>query len=184
MKNVIKHYFPLIISVLGALFAFQIFFHGVAELPSDLFTAIGRTFTDLKQKDNLSTIAQKEEAQPKVPLPSILYTGRTLTIGNAFYLQDLFTLSFSDGTIVSPNARTDAALYLNDIRNLAGESVLTSLSSFEIENLEELPSPVVYDTEQQLLHFHQSGIYQLSLRLFLEGEDGVLFTCSIPVEVN
>lgn len=173
MKPFIKQYFPLILTVLGACFAIQIFFHGLGRLPSNIFTYMGASFSDFNQKDNLSTVAQKMEARPNVPLPSIIYSGKTLTIGKAIYFPDLFPLS-----------ETNAALYLDDIRNQNGISVLTSLSSSEIETLEELPSGVIYDKEQQLLYFYDSGIYQVSLRLFLEGNDGILLECNIPVEVN
>ena len=173
MKQFIKQYFPLILTVLGACFAIQIFFHGFGTLPSNIFTHMGSSFSTLNQKDNLSTVAQKMEAQPDVPLPSLLYTGKTLILGEAVCFPDLFPLS-------DPSA----AVYLNDIKNQNGISVLTILTSDEIDNLEELPSEVIYDKEQQLLYFHNSGIYQISLRLFLEGKDGILFECSIPVEVN
>lgn len=184
MKNLIKHYFPLILTVLCAFFAIGIFFHRFTNSPYDIFTSIGSSFSDVKQKDNLSTVVQKEEAQPKAPLPSILYTGGTLTVGNVFPFQELFTLLFSDGTTTSPSAITTAALYLNDIQTLDGVSVLTQFSSHEIETFEELPSAVVYDKEKKVLYFYQTGTYKLSLHFFPDGEDGIFFECMIPVEVN
>lgn len=184
MVNMIKHYFPFILAVFCTIFAIQIFFHGFAASPYDLYTSLGTIFSDTKQADNSSSIAQKMEAHPKVPLPSIQYVGKTLMTGDPVHFQELFTLTFSDGMVVSPTSITHAALYLDDIKNSKGNSVLTQLTSLEIANLEEVPTAAIYDTEQDLLYFHNSGIYKIILRLFVEGEDGIVFECNIPVEVN
>lgn len=184
MKNILKLYFPLILTVLSVFFILQFLFHGLADTSSNLFVAIGNNYTDAKQKDNRSLVAQKEGAQPKAPLPSIAYTGGTLITGEDFSFPKLFTLTYFDGTVLSLDAATTAAIYLKDIRNKENDSVLTRLTSMEIKDLEELPSPSVYDTDKQLLYFYQNGIYHLTLQLFIDGEDGIYFTCNIPVEVN
>lgn len=183
MKTVIKQYFPWILTVLCAVFAIHIFFHGFANENHTIFDEIGKLFSNTNQKDNQSNIAQQIEAQPQAPLPSIKYDGNTLTVGELYEFESLFTLSFPDGTMESA-ALSNTALYLVEVKNSAGNSVLTKLSASAIENLEELPSAAIYNEEEQLLSFHTSGIYTLYLRMFYQYEDGVLYQCNIPVEVR
>ena len=184
MKNVLKYYFPLLLTVLCVFFILQILFWNISEPSANMFTSIGERLGNIKQTDNTTMVAKKEGAKPQTPLPSITYSGGTLTSGTAVSFPKLFTLTYADGSTASPAASTTAAVYLSDIRNTEQTPVLTRLSSKEIQTLEELPSAVVYDTDRQLLYFYQNGIYSLSLQFFVDGEDGVYFACQIPVEVH
>lgn len=184
MKETIKHYFPLILTMLCAVFAIHILFRGFTNSSHGIFTDIGGYFSNYVQKDNLISIAEQIEAQAKTPLPTPKYIGKTLTVGEANSFDDLFALEQSDGSLVSISDLPTAALYLVDVKYSTGTSALTKFSSTDVENLEEIPSAAVYDTEKHLLYFHSSGIYTLYIRLYYDYRPGILFQCQVPVEVR
>lgn len=184
MKETIKHYFPLILTVLSAICAIQIFFHGSGNSQNGIFTDIGTYFSNGMQKNNFTSVAGQVESQKQTPLPTPKYVGNTRIVGEANTFEELFVLQFSDGTLSTIDESATAALYLLDIKNSNDTSVLTKLRSADIDNLEEVPSSVIYDTEKQLLYFHQGGIYKLYIRLYFDHRPGVLYECQIPVEVG
>lgn len=184
MKEIIKHYFPFILTVLCAVCALSIFFYGFTDSQNGIFTDIGTYFSNETQKNHLTAVASQVEALEKAPLPTLIYNGNTLLVGEPHTWNELFTLHFSDGTISKLEEQATAALYLIDVAVSDGSSVLTRLSSAEIDSLEELPSAAIYDIEKQLLYFHKSGIYTLRIRFYFDYRPGVLFECQVPVEVR
>ncbi len=175
MKESIKQIFPLILTALCALFGISILYQ--------VFD-IGTAFSNIRQKNNTTTISDKLEAQEKDPFPSLLYIGKTLTTGSAYVLSDLFLIKTDLDTQSIPVSSPNIALYLIDVTSENGKSLLTTLSSSDIENLEELPSSVIYDSDKHLLYFLKNGIYTLHVRLYYNNRPGVLFECQIPVEMR
>lgn len=173
MNETIKQFFPLVLAILCTLCVMILFFYGFSNHSHGLFFDIGSGFSNLKQKDFTTHISEEMNAQQE-PLPTLTYVGKTLTTGNAYPFLDLFQIESS----------TDTALYLFDVTSANGTSLLTTLSSSDIEHLEELPSPAVYDSDKGLLYFYQNGIYTLSLRLYHNHRPSVLYECQIPVETR
>ncbi len=184
MKRTITHLFPLLLTLLCTIFALFLLLGQSSDSTMGIFTKIGSHFGNISQKDNVSSVAEKAEALEKVPLPTPNYVGESLLVGDVHSFADLFTLKFADGTTSTLRETPNTALYLMDVKMDNGTSVLTKLSSFDQENSEEIPSAAVYDTQNHLLSFHQSGIYTLSLQLYYDHRPGVFFVCRIPVEVR
>lgn len=176
MKETIKHYLPFALTALCAVFAIPILF--------SIFPLIGESFTGITQKDYTTTVAQNMKAQLAEPLPTLKYAGATLTVGDANAFEDLFLIQFSDGTTAPLEELSDTSLYLVDIKLPNDTSVLSRLSSTDIDTLEAVPSAAIYDTEQQLLYFHKHGIYTFYIRLYYKHRPGILYECQVPVETR
>ncbi|MBR2045127.1 MAG: hypothetical protein IJ958_03205 [Agathobacter sp.] len=166
MKETIKHYFPLVLTVLGAIYAIYIIFHSIAE--------IGLIFENASQKDNKTYIAQTLATQLEEDFPTPTYIGNSLIVGEGYVFETLFELDTDSTT----------ALYLVDVKASNNSSVLTRLSTKSIKSLDQLPSAAIYDSEQHRLYFHNSGIYTLLIRLYYDHRPGILFECQIPVEAR
>ena len=176
MKESIKHFFPLILTILCTLSGIYLLLYS--------FSNIGNAFSNLSQKHPSTSIAEKLASQQNTSFPNLIYVGKTLTVGKPNLLSDLFSIKTSADTSSARSTHTDTKLYLVDAKSAKGTSLLTTLSSSEIENMEEIPSAVIYDPNEQLVYFYKSGIYTLSLRLYYGPHAGVLFECQIPVEVR
>lgn len=183
MKKAIKHYFPLILTVLCVVFAISILFYGFTS-QNGIFTEIGSHYLSNTQKNNSSSVAEEVEALEKAPLPTPKYIGNALITGETYSFDELFSLELSDGSQILVDEVDTAGLYLIDIKYPGGSSVLTELSTEAIASLEEIPSAAIYDTENHLLSFHKSGIYTMYVRLYFDYRPGVLFECQVPVEVG
>ena len=177
MKESIKQFFPLILTALCALSGISFLFQG-------FFFDMGTAFSDMKQKNTTSMVAEELEAQTEEPFPALTYVGNTRTVGETNSLEDLFLLQTSTGETLALSNTANTALYLVDVKSPQGTSLLTTLSTSEIENLEEISSRVIYDADKKQLYFYQSGIYTLCIRLYYNHRPGVLFECQIPVEMR
>lgn len=182
MNESLKHFFPLILTILCTLFGITILFKGFHTY--GLFYDIGSSFSSMEQNSSSTTIADQLDSLENNAIPSLVYIGNTLTIGDANSLSDLFVLKTVTEELSSFQNLSNAALYLVDIKSPRGFSILTKLSSTEINELEELPSAAIYDRDNSLLYFHQSGIYTLYLRLYYNHQPGILYECRIPVETR
>ena len=176
MKETIKLYFPLALTALCAVFAISILFAKHSSLQEML--------SKLTSPDYSSTVANELYQLTSGPLPTLKYTATTLTVGDANHFKELFSRVFSDGNETPFHTYQNAALYLVDVKNSSGTSILTKLSTPEIDALESLPSAAIYDTEKQLLYFHKSGSYTLYIRFYFEDRSGILYECQIPVETR
>lgn len=176
MKDVIKHFFPLTLTILCAIFAIHIFLYS--------FTDIGNIFSDVTQQHLSSSVIEQINAKPESPIPTPKYIGKTLHVGTPTAFDDLFVLELADHTITTVEDLPNTALYLVDVTSSNGVSLLTELSSSDIDNMEEIPSAVIYDKENRLLYFYRSGVYTLHIRLYFNHQSGVLFECQIPVEAR
>ena len=176
MKETIKHYFPLVLTILCALYALYIIFHSIG--------IIGDILKEAPQKNNKTLVAQVLAAELDSPIPTPVYVGNSLSTEDSYDFHKLFKLKLADGTILSLDSDSDIALYLIDVKSKNNISVLTKLSTEEIESLYQLPSSVVYDKEQHLLYFHNNGTYTLLIRLYYNHRPGILFECQVPVETR
>ncbi|MBQ6843420.1 MAG: hypothetical protein IJO60_02155 [Agathobacter sp.] len=176
MKEIIKQYFPLALTALCAVLAISILFSKI--------TTIGNLFSTLSPNDYSTQLGKQIDVLNNAPLPTLNYVSSPLTVGDANVFGELFSLSFSDGTKTSLTNSSNASLYLVDIKNQSNASVLTRLSSDDIEALDTFPTPAIYDTEHDLLYFQNSGIYTLCIRLYFEHYSGILYECQIPVETR
>ena len=157
MKEIIKHYFPLALTALCAVLAISILFSKI--------TTIGKLFSTLSPNDYSTQLGKQIDVLTNAPLPALNYVSSPLTK-------------------TSLTNSSNASLYLVDIKNQSNASVLTRLSSDDIEALDTFPTPAIYDTEHDLLYFQNSGIYTLCIRLYFEHYSGILYECQIPVETR
>ena len=84
MKEIIKHYFPLTLTALSAVYAAFFFFHGFGDSSQGSFSHIGTSFQIPEQKEIYSTVAQEISKQTPAPIPIPVYSADTLTIGNTY----------------------------------------------------------------------------------------------------
>ena len=182
MQELIKHYFPLILTASSAICAIFLFFHGFGNSSQGIFSYIGHSVQIPEQKAIYSTVAQQTSTQSPAPIP--IYEAGTLTVGNIYNFDCFFKIKLSNGDLLPITEAPHTALYLIDVIYPNGSSALSFLSSEDINSLEEIPSPAIYDKENHQLSFHKSGVYTLITRLHYAHRPGILFECPIPVEVG
>ena len=166
MKEVIKHYFPLVLTALCAIFAVYTLLHSLDEL--------NKIFAQTTQQNNKTLVAESLASRIVDTLPTPAYIGGSLSVGEGYDFDSLFLI----------DSKSDTALYLIDVKSSNKESVLTKLTSTNINALSQVPSAALYDTEKHRLYFYNSGIYTLLIRFYYNHQPGVLYECEIPVEAR
>jgi hypothetical protein len=146
--------------------------------------SIGEILSKQTQKNYSTSITEQIDALNNEPIPTLHYTSQVLTVGDANMLEQLFSLKYADGEIKNLADISEASLYLVDIKRDNNTSVLTKLSSAAIDALDTFPSMAIYDTEQNILYFQDSGIYTFYIRLYFRHHSGILYECQIPVETR
>lgn len=97
---------------------------------------------------------------------------------------DMFEVEYEDGTRIPLSEDDNTSIYLVDVRDSANNILVEKLTTEDIEVLEEIPAAFVYDKEQHILYFHQSGTFQVFIRVYTGSSQGVLYEFTIPVEVG
>jgi len=182
MKIVIKKYFPVIIAALGVFFAITVYFFGLQGTENGIFAEIGTVLTGASEEKIVSDII-KDDSFVSIEVPDIKYCGGTIEIGDVAGIKELFQFTYADGSIVN-GKDTEYVIYLLDVEDTSGKSVMEIFTPEDIEAMEEITSPFIYDEENDLLHFHKSGSFKVLLRVYYDANTYMEYEFYIPVEVR
>lgn len=183
MKMPIKNFFPILIAALGLFFAVFVYFTGILGSGHGIYTDIGSVMTESTEEDVTSDVLNPESAA-NVEVPAIKYIGKARTVGEAIDFRELFQFTYQSGQTVNGTDESHVTMYLLDIKDRAGNSVCEKLSAEDIEAMEEITSPFLYDQESKTLYFHKSGSYTVTIKVYYDGNTYVEYEFVMPVEVQ
>lgn len=184
IKDMIKQFYSLLILLSCMWFVLWIFFSGGIYVGDGIFELSGRVYESLLKLDELKndglnyvgTFAIEE-------LLIVEYTLGPQNVGGSVAFKDMFKVKNKNGSVISGSIE-EFALYLLDIRNEAGNSVLEVLTTEEIETLEEIPAAFIYDRTEDILYFHSSGIYMVSIKIYGMNGEQKIYEFRLPVEAS
>lgn len=184
IKDIIKQFYPLLIMCSCVLFVIYIFFAAGDEAGKGVFENAGEVYTSMidtdgLKNDGLSYAGNNSDAY----VPSIKYNSGAKNVGDCVSFRSLFLVEKKDGSLVSGDAEAGFALYLEDIKNKSGNSVLERLSLEAIDQLEEIPAPFIYDKENDLLYVYASGVYLVQVKVYGTGGGMQVYEFNLPVEI-
>lgn len=184
IKDIVRQFYPLLILTSCVLFVMGVFFsapiysgEGVFEGAGELFSPVADT-GEIKS-EGISYI----EGSVSGYMPVIRYASGVQKTGSYIVFKDMFIVQKEDGSVVSGSEEDGFAIYLLDIKNHAGKSVLLTLSAEEIEALEEIPAPFVYEEEQDILCCFLSGVYTVQIKVYGAHGGQEIYEFQLPVEV-
>lgn len=183
IKIVIKPFYSLLIMIGCVILVINVFFSATNSGGLKIFETSGSIFQPMLGSDEVKNEGLNYlESLESGYVPIVKYSSGVQRVGESVVFKSLMTVRKENGTNVSGSVEDDFALYLMDIKSQAGESVLETLSSEEIAELEEIPASFVYDKEQDKLYFFGSGIYIVYVKIY--GSSGGLETYEfqLPVE--
>ena len=155
------------------LFVVYVFFSADYKGGDGVFENIGSVYAPIIENpelklEGLNLIREEidsDEAEVK-------YKAGVRYVGDCIKFRDLFEVK----------TENDLALYLMDITR-SGRSVLELLSSEDVEALEEIPAPFVYDKDQDLLYIFGSGIYTVKIKVYGSSGGTDIYEFQLPVEL-
>ena len=184
IKDVIKQFYPLLIMCSCVLFVIYVFFSAGDYGNEGIFENIGYIYRtmigdDAREDDSILYLASSTDAY----IPAIKYNSGAKSVGECMKFHSLFLVEMQDGSFVSGDEENGFALYLEDIKNTSGNSVLERLSSEAIDELEEIPAPFIYDKENDLLYVYSSGVYLVQIKVYGTGGGMQVYEFNLPVEI-
>lgn len=181
IKDVIKQFYPLLILSSCVLFVIYVFFSAGDE---GIFENVGAIYAPMMGSDALKNEGlQYLMSNTDAYIPVIRYNSGAKSVGDCMRFRTLFLVEMRDGNWVSGDEETGFALYLEDIKNKSGNSVLERLSPEAIDELEEIPASFVYDKENDLLYVYASGVYLVQVKVYGIGGGMQVYEFNLPVEI-
>lgn len=189
MKTVIKEFFPVMIAVAGVIFAIGIYFIGFRNTENGIYTDIGMDMPIENENDTSSVIGEIAAISDTF---TVKYIGGSRTIGDIIDYSLMFQVLNADNAQVlvngissQENVSADSVmLWLSEIRDEAGNSVMSKMYTEEIDIIEEIPSAFVLDLDTGELYIHQSGIYEVFVKVFDSNGNEYPYEFFMPVEVR
>lgn len=183
IKSIVKQFYPILIMMLCVFFAIYTLFSANLNNGRGVFEAGGNLYapmlgTDALKNDDFSYIGDSSIED----IPVIIYASGVQKVGTNIIFKDLLNVIKTDGTIVNGTTEDGFALYLLDIQTQEGKSVLQTLSTTDIENLEEISSAFIYDKATDRLYLYSSGVYTVYVKIYGESGGQETYEFQLPVE--
>ena len=142
VKNVIKQYYLLLMILACVLFVIHMFFSFPIQGGKGVFEGGGSIYTSMIEKED-AKLESMDAINKKAFSPSILYNAGVHKVGSSTEFKSLFLVQIEDGSFIEGNIEDGFSLYLKDIVDERGCSVLEVLPTDVIFSLEEIPAPFV-----------------------------------------
>ena len=185
IKTIVKQFYPLMLMIACVLFVVYIFFSAELNEGKGVFEGAGNVYAPMIGKDEVKNEGlnyMENNAQSYVPL--IKYNSGAKAVGDCVKFKELFLVQKEDGSFVNGDTEDGFAIYLEDIKSKAGNSVLERLSSEEVAQMEEIPASFIYDKEQDLLYIFGSGTFVVYIKVYGSGGGTELYEFNLPVETR
>ena len=184
-KIFLKQMFLLLVVFMGVMFALYIYFSAPFNGKKGLVKGTG-TYVEAvmgTESNGGSNVDYEEDEEKETSTFQLKYIYGTQTVGACVKFKSLLTVTTEDGEKPG-ELEDDFTIYLNDITDMNGNSVVEKLSTEMIESLEEIPAAFIYDKELDLLYFHKSGAFVVYMNIYDANGYKTSYEFTLPVEVG
>ena len=182
IKTVIKPFFGLLIMAGCVILVIHIFFLARETEGIGIFEQTGNIFRQGMGSDELENNSIELLEDRDGVGCEVIYNQGAQQIGEVICFKDALTVIKTDETKVVGSLEDDFAIYLQDITTQSGNSAVEILSQEEIEALEEIPAPMVYDKENDQLYCFVSGIYIVYVKIYDNSGGQQTYVFQMPVD--
>lgn len=175
MRKVITIIGETVLAALIIVFLLNFIFHGA------FFDKVSKVPTKEQNDSNKHEIAKDDSITEKIELK---YNGTIYTTDVETDMKSMFEVKVGDKDFMPGNTENGFSLYIEDIQNQKGDSLMEQAEDSIVEGSDEITVPLSYNEESGKVTFYQSGIYKIVVRIYGENGGTVRKTVSIPVEVN
>lgn len=157
IKSIVKQFYPLIIMLNCVLFTLWVFFSATIYNGNGVFEGGGKLFAPVLEADETKTEGfNYVSGSAGDCILKVECNAGVQTVGGSISVKNL----------LSVNKEDDVTIYLMDIRNQTGESVMDT----------------VYDKEQDTMCFHKSGTYVVYIKIYGVNGSQEAYEFRLPVE--
>ena len=184
IKDIVKQLYPLIIMLICVLFVTGVFFSETFLEKKGVFQGSGRLFEPVLEEKIKNDGLHYLDVVVSTYVPVVKYVASAQTTGSSIRFKEQFEVTKEDGSVVKGSVEDEFAIYLLDIKNMAGESVLLRMTEDEIAREEEIPASFVYEAEEDILYCFENGIYTASIKVYGANGGQKTYEFMLPVDRN
>ena len=184
IKDLIKQIYPLLLMLSCVLFVVGVFFTFPMYEKEGVFQGAGSLFGAMKMEEMKTDSFDYGETLVSTYVPRIAYVAKPQTVGTAIPFKAQFEVEKENGSIVGGDVEDEFSIYLLDIKNAAEKSVLMVMTTEEMESIEEIPAPFVYEEERDILHCFQSGVFTMELKVCSSNGGQKIYKFQLPVDTK
>lgn len=184
MKEIIKNYVGIVLEACFVIFCIAYILMGTVGEKKGLADKIGTIFEDVEIQNVKSEAHLVLKDKIESERPTVRYVGGTKRVGEFVKFKELVEVCLPQKSFESGIEEKGFYIYLEDIQDKNGNSVVISLKAEEIEALEEIPAGFILDEENGILYFHKSGVFVMYLMIYTEDEIGTAYECMLPIETS
>ena len=181
MSKLVRNAMMFIVAVLGVVFVIMVLFRknedGNFALLDGASAIVEQMHNEAPRNDSVEML-QEQVVRTE---PIVRYTNAALEKGDALKFKEQLEVIIGNQTW-NGNEEHGFTIYLQDIKDTAGNSRLVSLDSESIDASDEIFSDFVYDTEQDILYIHGSGCYVVYIKIYTETGFIISYEFVLPVE--
>lgn len=183
MKDTLKHFFALLVIIPVVMFAIYFLYTGNVGNGHGLFAGIGNLLEGAVTGGDTDPALPDAGAVTGTDAPLLKYSASTQEIDSSIRFKSLFTVITENGE-KNGTTEDDFAIYLSDVRNSADVSVVEFLTSEEMDELEEIPAPFIYDEESDMLYCYKSGVFTVLVKVYGANGAQAVYEFLLPVEAQ
>ena len=182
IKEIVKQFYPIVMMVACVLFVITVFFSSSVHGGRDIFAGVAMFFSPMIKEDSHNTQFHDLDSFVSEYVPVIKYGAGVQRVGDGISFKGMFEVVKEDGSIVRGDTEDEFSIYLLDIKNQVGNSVLIHMTEDEIMEIIEIPAPFVYEKEQDILYCFETGIYTVYIKVFGANGGQEIYKFQLPVE--
>ena len=181
MKIAIKEIALVILALIGAVFFIQTIFGKSDEGNLSVFDGVTGIIEQINSTEPKNESVDYLQSQGMVTEPGVKYIFGSASAGTEVSFKEMFEVKIGAQSFQG-NEENGFAIYLMDIRDLAGNSRLVSLDSESIDASDEIESDFVYDKDEDILFIHNSGCYKVFIKVYTDAGSVTTYEFFLPVE--
>ena len=185
VKEIIRHFYPVLMMLNCVLFVLAILFAPQESEKRDAFERVAQLFVPILNTDEIKNDGlDYMERLISDYVPIVKYAAGAQSTGSNVCFKNLLEIRKEDGSVVSGSKEDTFAIYLMDIRNQEGNSVMVRMAETEMANGKEAPAAFVYVEEKDRLYCFERGIYVVQISVYSENGGLEKYEFQLPIEGN
>ena len=184
MKDIAKTFYQMLIMLACVVFVIGVFFCVFVYEKNNVFEGVGILYKPMLKEEVVSDGISYMNAYVSKFVPTIKYDGGVQLQGSFIPLKRQFEVLKEDGSVVRGDIEDEFSIYLLDIKNQRGDSVLAQMTTEEIADIEEIPTAFIYEKEQDRLYCFETGIYIVTIKVYGANGSQDIYEFQFPVESN
>lgn len=183
MNRPLRYIFSLLVILPVVFFAIGFLFGDDIGDGSSMFESFGSLLEGADTQAEVEVDKTIYDSVDDRAAPLIKYVGGVQETGTYFSLKEQLLVYTEDGE-QNGAAEEGFSIYLKDVRNCEGMSVLNKLRAEDVAFMEQISMSLIYIEEMDLLYINNIGNYIFVVKVYGSNGASMEYEFTMPVEIG